>query len=343
MIINKTNFQQIQSRLFMIKDNPSLVKGREYQKLWEECCKTFEIGVELGISEFFNKVDNYLNKENLTLFQNTRQRLESIEQEICKDYEARELCKGDRNEENPFDSPNNLIFDFKSDHESHSFIQNDFRDILLDEDNLETFSDTSLTSFSKNINSNYTSIGGSTRQSSRIRQDVSIIKHKLKEFQFKYLKRENVDKKIMRKFRKFLKDKYKKNNQEITNAISHCEFWKDFITLNLLPPLNYAKEEREFKSFNINYMKWIFEHNFSSELYDVFIKNNYFKLLNLFVVKFKLNQKDEEYSMLKRYVLTLAIIFGPFSQVEANVNVPSSDYLFEVIPTAKKEESEKEK
>ena len=67
-------------------------------------------------------------------------------------------------------------------------------------------------------------------------QSQSLKKSKLKEFQFKFTKRENIDKKILRKFRKFLKEQYKKNQINVINILSNNKFWSDFVSLTYVHP-----------------------------------------------------------------------------------------------------------
>ena len=73
-------------------------------------------------------------------------------------------------------------------------------------------------------------------------------KKKIKEYKFITIKRENVDKKILRKFKKFLKHKLKeKADNEIKNYIKNNGFWPDYIKMNLMPPFSYEKENISFK------------------------------------------------------------------------------------------------
>lgn len=157
----------------------------------------------------------------------------------------------------------------------------------------------------------------------------SIKKTKLKEFQFKFTKRENIDKKIMRKFRKYLKEKYRKNiHPELILIINSHKFWIDFITQNLLPPFVYEYEEKEFKSFNTGYMLWIFEHANSFELYNHFINANQQNLIKHFQDQYHLEETDEEFTLLKTYVATLAKIFGNNRSTTSNIS-ENGNYIFD--------------
>lgn len=112
----------------------------------------------------------------------------------------------------------------------------------------------------------------STNFSKKGRAEIEI--HFLKEFNQKYIKREYIDKKIIRKFRKYLKKDWSKINMEIENK----EFWKRFIKENVLPPMNYYDKEtmisHEFKTFSIKFMTWFFNIKETKKLYREFIIKN---------------------------------------------------------------------
>ena len=71
----------------------------------------------------------------------------------------------------------------------------------------------------------------------------------------------NICKKIIRKFKKYLKSRQ--------NTLG-CDFWIDFVKNNYLPPFKFDNQI-EFKSFSQNYLKWLFNHPSSHELYNDFI------------------------------------------------------------------------
>lgn len=139
----------------------------------------------------------------------------------------------------------------------------------------------------------------------------AIRKSKIKEFKFRALKRENIDKKIIRKFKKYLKIESKKlKNTEIIHYLNNSEFWFDFINSNLMPPFKYNKEKKEFRSFNTQYLEWFFEHKYSLDLYNIFIKENFNSILLLFGKSYFLTEENEEYSLLRNYINKLPLIYG---------------------------------
>ena len=72
-------------------------------------------------------------------------------------------------------------------------------------------------------------------------------------------RRVNLCKKIVRKFKKFLK-----NKKDIISP-----FWSKFAKENLLPPFKH--EEIEFKSFSHTFLHWLFSHQGGVDLYNEFI------------------------------------------------------------------------
>jgi len=165
----------------------------------------------------------------------------------------------------------------------------------------------------------------------------------LKEFNIKFTKRENIDKKILRKFRKFLKDKLKKGTLNLdtflTNIDQHNKnFWTTFINDNLLPPMKFKENNEivEFKSFNTTYMVWLLSHKGSVELYEIYIKENFNDVLNLFVSKFNLKENDE-LNQLRVYVANLASIFYSVNNeneamsVSGAVSVAHTHHDYEVM------------
>lgn len=130
------------------------------------------------------------------------------------------------------------------------------------------------------------------------------------DIKFKKMKRENVDKKVIRTFRRFLKYEYRSQNPFITNIVNNNSFWKDFIMDNLVPPFFYQVENKKFKSFNTKYKIWLFEHKFSQNLYEIFIEKNYNFLLSSFIKKYKIENNDEEHSQLVAYLKTFPTSIG---------------------------------
>ena len=328
-----------------------MIKSRSYQQAWEECCKLFQTGIEIAIIEIFDPEKTFLVTGHdcigpqcekcldRKIYEEKKSKMDTIEAEIIRLYRDRRRKEKAYEYTSSSDEDKQCNnFDFFLNSFSKQFSGNNISSLPFEEDNLvlmevsddekskynlpskmpiddneqlshsptfDTYDEKQRRSLIKQIN----------------RHNQSIKKGKLKEFQFKFTKRENIDKKILRKFRKYLKDKFKKKDEEVNLIISANKFWYHFINQNLLPPFVYEVEEKEFKSFNTGYMCWVFEHNAADELYNLFIKVHYEKLMAHFETKYKLNPKEEEYNLLKNYLNTLPAIFGN-----------STDYIFDVDP-----------
>ena len=148
----------------------------------------------------------------------------------------------------------------------------------------------------------------------------------------------------MRKFKKFLKNKLKeKKDNEVKNYINNNEFWLEYIKVNLMPPFNYDKEKKSFKSFNTQYLCWFFEHKFALELFNIFIKNYYDDLLKLIINTYNLNEDTEDYLLLKTYINTMPLIYGKENQnrstaCSSNDNKPIEDEINNKISIEEEEE-----
>lgn len=119
-----------------------------------------------------------------------------------------------------------------------------------------------------------------------------------KNLYFEFTKRENIDKTVMRKFRKFLILKAKKSKEE------YPEFWRNFCIYSYIPP--FRLENIEFKSFCTNYMLWVFSHHGGKELYASYIASHLDNLIGLFKNKYPHMQENE----LTKYLLDLGNVFS---------------------------------
>jgi len=140
----------------------------------------------------------------------------------------------------------------------------------------------------------------------------------LKEFNPKFTKRENIDKKVLRKFKKYLKDYYKSKKHEF-EKLENKDFWLIFLNGNLFPPMKFFQKDLnrtvEFKSFNTQYMAWIFSNKPSNQLYDLFLKEKGEELFNSIIKKFNIpnnnsRETQETLFQLRNYVFNIAEIFA---------------------------------
>ena len=229
---------------------------------------------------------------------------------------------------------NNVIFENKNDFINYNFY-NDLNNNNLKINNLnlinlkEDENNKNLNNNSKNNNSDSISLNTNpvgNKRNSKISNNSrgstksyksDMRKKKIKEYKFKQLKRENVDKKILRKFKKYLKAKSKeKEDNEIKNYIKNNDFWSEYIKQNLMPPFKYEKEKEKvsFKSFNTQYLCWFFEHKYSLELYNFFIKEKYDNLIHEIKEANNLKENCDDFSLIKNYINTMPLIYGKENQ-----------------------------
>ena len=136
----------------------------------------------------------------------------------------------------------------------------------------------------------------------------------LKSFNPKFLKKENIDKKIFRRFRKFVKILFKKN-RNLQVFTRNPFFWKKFYFKNLLPPvkiiLNHNGKLIEHKSFNTQYLIWLFNQDGTTELFEMFAKNESENVINNFIEEYDLNRSKEPdiVEKLKKYIKYIPEIY----------------------------------
>ena len=141
----------------------------------------------------------------------------------------------------------------------------------------------------------------------------------LKTFNPKFLKKENIDKKIFRRFRKFVKSLYKKN-KNLPVFIKNPLFWRKFYVKNLLPPvkivLNHNGNLIEHKSFNTQYLIWLFNQEGTTELFEMFAKNELEFVINNFIEEYDLSESKEPgiIEKIKQYIKYIPEIYGEQNQ-----------------------------
>ena len=109
------------------------------------------------------------------------------------------------------------------------------------------------------------------------------------------IRRVNLCKKIVRKFKKYLKYNKKEMNSP---------FWNSFCKKNYLPP--FKLEDIEFKSFSRIYLNWLFSHEGGVDLYNDFIRNKGDEELNNIYTSYGVNDPEEK-KYLKNYFEKFAI------------------------------------
>lgn len=137
----------------------------------------------------------------------------------------------------------------------------------------------------------------------------------LKEFNPKFLKKENIDKKILRKFRNYVKVMYKQE-KEVFDVYDKF-FWKSFTNLNLLPPMKFTDERDkflEFKSFNTKYLLWLFSKNGTVDLFKEFANIYGNEILQNFIDAYNLEINSEEEGIIEKLKLYIQYIPDIYSR-----------------------------
>lgn len=141
----------------------------------------------------------------------------------------------------------------------------------------------------------------------------------LRYFNPQFTKRENIDKKILREFKNFLREKLFVENSAYTSSlvsIPNISFWAEFVNQNLLPPMEFTIQETNekivFKSFNTNYLNWIFSIEGAEDLYDEFIKKHGDNIIAFLIKRYELQgcqQTNDEIHQLDFYIRNIIEIY----------------------------------
>ena len=136
----------------------------------------------------------------------------------------------------------------------------------------------------------------------------------LKTFHTKFIKKENLDKKIMRKFIKFIKIYHSENKNSFIFQ-KNAPFWKKDNMQILLPPTKLVDNNDnfiEFKSFNAQYLIWLFNQEGMSELYNIFIKKEIENIINDFIKEYNLSESKDNniIEKLKEYLINMPKIYN---------------------------------
>lgn len=121
------------------------------------------------------------------------------------------------------------------------------------------------------ITSNMSNTSSEIKQNKEKEKDLQLIFPTIN-FNPRYSRKVNIAKKIVRKFKKYLKSRQ--------SSIQY-NFWVSFTKEKYLPPFKY--EDLEFKSFSHSYLRWLFSNDGGIELYQDYItEKGESELINIF-------------------------------------------------------------
>jgi hypothetical protein len=157
----------------------------------------------------------------------------------------------------------------------------------------------------------------------KVKRDLENLKEKiplLKNFNPTYTKKNNIDKKILRKFKQFIKD-----NSGNLDLGSENSFIRKFIKENLFPPMRFKDEmeqEIEFKSFNTKYLIWVFNKEGILELYENFLLIEGKNVIEQIIKDYNLTSDNyrKEVEELQIYLFHLGKVFSNYNYNNKNCN-----------------------
>ena len=134
----------------------------------------------------------------------------------------------------------------------------------------------------------------------------------LNSFKPKYIKRETIDKKIIRLFKNYVIKEYKEGRFKIDKKIVDQHFFINLVNGNVLPPFEFHEvgtdEYIKFNSFNCSYLLWFFSKKGVKELYNNFISEKGKEFINDMSQHYEIGTEEEKYQ-LDNYIMNMPNIF----------------------------------
>lgn len=146
----------------------------------------------------------------------------------------------------------------------------------------------------------------------------------MKNINFKFLKRENVDKKTLTKFKIFLRLNYKSKNINLPDIIN------DYCLNKITPPFckldyNNYKKKIAFKSLNTSYLIWLFSYNEIYNLYEEFVECELINTVEFIINSFKINDL-KEVELLTYYIKLIGKFYSNATVNGNKINSKLTDY-----------------
>ena len=159
----------------------------------------------------------------------------------------------------------------------------------------------------------------------------------LNSFKPKYIKRETIDKKIIRTFRNFVAKENKEKRLEINNENLDYNFFLNLIYGNLLPPIDFTNESTgeiiKFNSFNFKFLLWFFSKKGVKDVYLNFINEKGKEFINDLSEHYELS--TEEKNQLNNYISNYPFIFD-ISLVNHITNGTEINHMYRTVDKNKK-------
>ena len=154
----------------------------------------------------------------------------------------------------------------------------------------------------------------------------------LNSFKPKYIKRETIDKKIIRSFKNYVVKEYKSNHLIINDKTMDQNFFINFVNGNLLPPLDFhdinTGEYIKFNSFNCSFLLWFFSKKGVKEIYNQYINEKGKEFTENLSQYYEIS--TEEKNQLNSYIMNFPNIFD-ISIVNGITNGATVKHLYRTV------------
>ena len=159
----------------------------------------------------------------------------------------------------------------------------------------------------------------------------------LNSFKPKYIKRETIDKKIIRSFKNYTIKEYKANRLVIDEKTMDQNFFINFVNGNMIPPLDFhdvnTDEYVKFNSFNCSYLLWFFSKKGVKEVYNQFINEKGKEFIDNLSQYYEIS--NEEKNQLNSYIMNFPNIFD-ISLVNSITQGATVKHLYRTVDKNKK-------
>ena len=159
----------------------------------------------------------------------------------------------------------------------------------------------------------------------------------LNSFKPKYIKRETIDKKIIRSFKNYTIKEYKANRLVIDEKTMDQNFFINFVNGNMIPPLDFhdvnTDEYVKFNSFNCSYLLWFFSKKGVKEVYNQFINEKGKEFTEDLSQYYEIS--NEEKDQLNSYIMNFPNIFD-ISLVNSITQGATVKHLYRTVDKNKK-------
>ena len=159
----------------------------------------------------------------------------------------------------------------------------------------------------------------------------------LNSFKPKYIKRETIDKKIIRSFKNYTIKEYKANRLVIDEKTMDQNFFINFVNGNMIPPLDFhdvnTDEYVKFNSFNCSYLLWFFSKKGVKEVYNQFINEKGKEFIDDLSQYYEIS--NEEKNQLNSYIMNFPNIFD-ISLVNSITQGATVKHLYRTVDKNKK-------